>query len=229
MSDILKDNRFAKYLNDPRYRQIPKHERKVKIDKRFQSMFSDEKFKVKYSVDKRGRPVNETSTENLRKYYELEESDDETSDEDSETGETKIETQNEQGSQEDEGEQSNVGRFVRRLPSDDEDSAKEKEPKVSFQNDKLERGALDKKTKKRLLDLDIDYARGEGIYKFITIILAKLLGSLLVCNSLFIPGVLMTDSSSDEESSGSEDDSELEHEWGELDADAETTEESTKR
>ncbi|XP_061383763.1 ESF1 homolog [Danaus plexippus] len=203
MSDILKDNRFAKYLNDPRYRQIPKHERKVKIDKRFQSMFSDEKFKVKYSVDKRGRPVNETSTENLRKYYELEESDDETSDEDSEAGETKIETQKEQGSQEDEGEQSNVGRFVRRLPSDDEDSAKEKEPKVSFQNDKLERGALDKKTKKRLLDLDIDYARGEG--------------------------VLMTDSSSDEESSDSEDDSELEHEWGELDADAETTEESTKR
>ncbi|CAG9562016.1 unnamed protein product [Danaus chrysippus] len=200
MSDILKDNRFAKYLNDPRYRQIPKHERKVKIDKRFQSMFSDEKFKVKYSVDKRGRPVNETSTENLRKYYELE-SEDETSDEDSETDETK--TQKEQSSQEDEEEQSSVGRFVRRLPSDDEDSTKDKESKVSFQNDKLERGALDKKTKKRLLDLDIDYARGEG--------------------------VLMTDSSSDEESSGSEDDSELEHEWGELDADAETTEESTKR
>lgn len=39
----------------------------------------------------------------------------------------------------------------------------------------------------------------------------------------------MTDSSSDEESSESEEDSEVEHEWGELDADAETTEESTRR
>lgn len=40
----------------------------------------------------------------------------------------------------------------------------------------------------------------------------------------------MTDSSSDEESSESEEDSdEVEHEWGELDADAETTDESTRR
>lgn len=39
----------------------------------------------------------------------------------------------------------------------------------------------------------------------------------------------MTDSSSDEESSEEDDDSELEHEWGELDADADTTDESTRR
>lgn len=41
--------------------------------------------------------------------------------------------------------------------------------------------------------------------------------------------MLMTDSSSDEESSEEDDDSELEHEWGELDADADTTDESTRR
>ncbi|XP_072949110.1 ESF1 homolog [Epargyreus clarus] len=184
MGDILKDSRFAKYLNDPRYRQIPKHERKIKIDKRFQSMFNDDKFKVKYTVDKRGRPVNETSTENLRKYYELEDS-----------GSSDAESE-ENRKHEDESE---PGRFVR-PPSEDKKSSEES-PK--FANDKLVRGKLDGRTKKRLLDLDIDYARGEG--------------------------VLMTDSSSDEESSESEADSELEHEWGELDADAGTTDEATKR
>ncbi|KAL4707825.1 hypothetical protein ACJJTC_001771 [Scirpophaga incertulas] len=179
MKDILKDDRFAKYLNDPKYRQIPKHERKVKIDKRFQSMFNDEKFKVKYTVDKRGRPVNECSTENLRKYYDLEtESDSEDDDIDS------YET---------------PGQFVRRIP---ENEVREQD-EVESQNDKLVGGKLDKKTKQRLLDLDIDYARGEG--------------------------VLISDSSSDEASTDVEDDSDHEHEWGELDADAETTEESTER
>lgn len=154
MSDILKDSRFAKYLNDPKYRQIPKHERKVKIDKRFQSMFSDEKFKVKYTVDKRGRPVNETSTENLRKYYDLDESDGTDSDTESEDGSEKdlrVTRENE-----DQG-----GQFVKRHPSDEENDELDTK---SFKNDKLVCGSLDKKTKKRLLDLDIDYARGEGIF-----------------------------------------------------------------
>ncbi|CAH0585821.1 unnamed protein product [Chrysodeixis includens] len=189
MGDILKDSRFTKYLNDPKYRQIPKHERKVKIDKRFQSMFNDEKFKVKYTVDKRGRPVNETSTENLRKYYEVDDSDESSSDEaEEDVQDDKDESQD----------RSTTGRFVLRPPSDDDD---EKETKSV--NDKLIRGKLDKKVKSRLLDLDVDYARGEG--------------------------VLQTDSSSEEESSDAEEDSELEHEWGELDADAGTTEDSTNR
>ncbi|XP_049873329.1 ESF1 homolog [Pectinophora gossypiella] len=193
MGDILKDSRFTKYLNDPKYRQIPKHERKVKIDKRFQSMFSDEKFKVKYTVDKRGRPVNETSTENLRKYYDIDESESSsTDDEEGEEEKTKTSSQPEQ--------EAEPGRFVRR-PEDD-NTQDEVEKPTKFKNDKLVRGKLDYKTKERLLDLDIDYARGEGI--------------------------LMTDSSS-EESSEEEEESELEHEWGELDADAETTEESTRR
>ncbi|XP_034832122.1 ESF1 homolog [Maniola hyperantus] len=200
MSDILKDSRFAKYLNDPRYRQIPKHERKVKIDKRFQSMFSDEKFKVKYTVDKRGRPVNETSTENLRKYYDLDESD-ESTDEESVTNDAATK---EQGTASIPKEESDIqaGRFVKRLPSEDEEK-EDKKTLTNFKNDKLIRGSLDIKTKKRLLDLDIDYARGEG--------------------------VLLTDSSSEEEVSESEEESDLEHEWGELDADAETTDESTRR
>lgn len=152
MGDILKDSRFTKYLNDPRYRQIPKHERKVKIDKRFQSMFNDEKFKVKYTVDKRGRPVNETSTENLRKYYEVDDSDESSADEAEEDV---------QDDKDGLGDKSTEGRFVVRPPSEDDDEEDTKSLQTT--NDKLTRGKLNKKVKSRLLDLDIDYARGEGV------------------------------------------------------------------
>lgn len=40
-------------------------------------MFNDDKFKVKYSVDKYGRRVNKTSTDDLEKYYELSTDEDE--------------------------------------------------------------------------------------------------------------------------------------------------------
>lgn len=162
MGDILKDNRFSKYLNDPRYRQIPKHERKVKIDKRFESMFKDEKFKVKYSVDKRGRPINETSTENLRKYYELDHEEDGTSSEDE--GIVPGKPTEDQSAGPSEGADTS-GRFVRTPQSKDDN---EQATSLDFKNDKLKRGKLDEKTKEKLLDLDIDYARGEGLcYIFI--------------------------------------------------------------
>lgn len=164
--NILQDNRFAKYLNDPRYKQIPKHERKVKIDKRFESMFNDEKFKVKYTVDKRGRPINETSTENLRRYYDLEESD-----EDSDAEEVESEAGSEscdQNQKHDIIDEESPGRFVKRISTKDDDNVKEiSNESIKFKNDKLVRGNLDKKIKNRLLDLDIDYARGEGTYIYI--------------------------------------------------------------
>ena len=34
-------------------------------------MFTDKKFKVKYEVDKRGKPISLTSTENMKKFYDL--------------------------------------------------------------------------------------------------------------------------------------------------------------
>ena len=34
-------------------------------------MFHNKKFKIKYSVDKRGRPTNLTTSDNLKKFYEL--------------------------------------------------------------------------------------------------------------------------------------------------------------
>ncbi|PKU27423.1 hypothetical protein llap_22273 [Limosa lapponica baueri] len=81
--EILSDGRFSRITRDPRFWEMPEKERKVKIDKRFRAMFHDKKFKLKYTVDKRGRPVNYTSTENLRKFYALSESDSDISESDS--------------------------------------------------------------------------------------------------------------------------------------------------
>ncbi|XP_072713529.1 ESF1 homolog [Ciconia boyciana] len=73
--EILSDARFSCVTRDPRFWEMPEKERKIKIDKRFRAMFHDKKFKLKYTLDKRGRPINYTSTENLRKFYALSESD----------------------------------------------------------------------------------------------------------------------------------------------------------
>ncbi|XP_046694030.1 ESF1 homolog isoform X2 [Silurus meridionalis] len=74
------DTRFARVKKDPRFWEMPDMEQKLRIDKRFQSMFHDKRFKLKYTVDKRGRPVNHTSTEDLKRFYKL--SDSEQSDSD---------------------------------------------------------------------------------------------------------------------------------------------------
>ncbi|XP_063333155.1 ESF1 homolog [Pelmatolapia mariae] len=71
------DERFLRVQKDPRFWEMPERERKVKIDKRFQSMFHDERFKVKYMVDKRGRPINHTSAEDLKRFYKLSDSEEE--------------------------------------------------------------------------------------------------------------------------------------------------------
>ncbi|XP_053085985.1 ESF1 homolog [Pangasianodon hypophthalmus] len=85
--ELSADERFARVKKDPRFWEMPDVEQKVRIDKRFQSMFHDERFKLKYTVDKRGRPVNHTSTEDLKRFYKL--SDSEQSDTDAEQEEKK--------------------------------------------------------------------------------------------------------------------------------------------
>lgn len=71
------DVRFLRVQKDPRFWEMPERERKIKIDKRFQSMFHDKRFKVKYTVDKRGRPINHTSTEDLKRFYKVSDSEEE--------------------------------------------------------------------------------------------------------------------------------------------------------
>ncbi|XP_061579688.1 ESF1 homolog [Cololabis saira] len=79
------DERFLRVQKDPRFWEMPEKEHKIKIDKRFQSMFHDKRFKVKYTVDKRGRPINHTSTEDLKRFYQLSDSEEE-EEEDEEEG-----------------------------------------------------------------------------------------------------------------------------------------------
>lgn len=74
-ASIEKDPRFKYILTDPRFNRVPRHVRKVTIDPRFKGMFSDKRFKVKYTVDKRGRRVKQSSSDDLRKYYALNEED----------------------------------------------------------------------------------------------------------------------------------------------------------
>ncbi|KAJ7412637.1 hypothetical protein WISP_95165 [Willisornis vidua] len=73
--EILSDGQFSRVVRDPRFWEMPEKERKVKTDKQFRAMFRDKKFKMRYTVDKRGRPVNFSTMENLKKFYALSESD----------------------------------------------------------------------------------------------------------------------------------------------------------
>ncbi|GLH15703.1 ESF1 like protein [Gryllus bimaculatus] len=246
MDEMLKDARFAHIPRDPAFKRIPKQERKVKIDKRFQSMFNDKKFKVKYTIDKRGRPMRNSSTENLRRYYELDSSNEsgETSDEDSEgeslnkpvvrsklnknqsnkkehdDADVKI-TERKVGKLKKEGNVENNSKKISSLQlssnvqleiseDDDEEEEDDKDNDSDFDgkgNDKLESNnqSFDEKLRSRLQDMSVDYARGEGI--------------------------ILSDSSSDEESSDDEEDEDDEEAigWGQLDEDAERTDESTNR
>ncbi|XP_028927539.1 ESF1 homolog [Ornithorhynchus anatinus] len=81
--ELMSDQRFSRITKDPRFWEMPEKNRKVKIDKRFQAMFHDKKFKLKYAVDKRGRPINHTSTEDLKRFYDLSDSDSGLSDKES--------------------------------------------------------------------------------------------------------------------------------------------------
>lgn len=131
-----KDKRFAHIATDPKFRRIPKGARKVKIDKRFQSMFKDKNFSVKYTVDKRGRPVNHSTDEDLKRYYELS-SEDESSNNDAKDKQS--------GSNEDEpkGELEAANEFV----------------KLSKE---VKKNPISDGITKKLKNIKVDYARGEG-------------------------------------------------------------------
>ena len=66
------DSRFSHVYTDPRFRIPHTKATKVKIDSRFKSLFTDKDFIQKCSVDKRGRPIPSSSTENLKRLYDYE-------------------------------------------------------------------------------------------------------------------------------------------------------------
>ncbi|XP_011497113.1 PREDICTED: ESF1 homolog [Ceratosolen solmsi marchali] len=202
MENILKDKRFTCLFKDPKFRKIPKSEHKIKIDERFKLMFKDKKFAVKYTIDKRGRPVNQTSSENLKKYYNI------SSDDDSPVENLK----------------SNVNKSVfveqklKKSTSDIEANVIEESQENFLTKDSIETN-LEKNEKKKhikknrkilqsnidekLQQLSVDYARGKGI--------------------------LLSNTSSDDESSDYEDEEKINHIWGELDNEIETTNDITHR
>lgn len=93
------DERFLRVRKDPRFWEMPEREHKVKIDKRFQSMFTDKRFKVKYTVDKRGRPINHTSTEDLKRFYKVSDSEEEEEEEEAKKKNRAPEKQVKQGAE----------------------------------------------------------------------------------------------------------------------------------
>ncbi|XP_015176229.1 PREDICTED: ESF1 homolog [Polistes dominula] len=222
MAEPILDKRFAHIARDPKFKRIPKNERKIKIDKRFQSMFNDDKFAIKYTVDKRGKPINQTSMENLQKYYQQSSSEDES--------DTEINTKTKKGGKKGISKSNNKIKHdeidvdiqkeknatkskedIDENPCTDSSSCthdldeelKENEKQLHIKK-KDEHLKLTNQIKERLQDLSVNYARGEGI--------------------------LATDSSSDEETSEySDEEEDVEHGWGELDKDAETTDEITRR
>ncbi|KAJ8888133.1 hypothetical protein PR048_007620 [Dryococelus australis] len=269
MDDILNDKRFSHIVSDPRYKRIPKLERKVKIDKRFESMFKDKQFQVKYTVDKRGRPVCSSTTEDLRRYYDIS-SDSQSDGEDDEEKVSKISPENRSArllkkdinnskvikkaprknkllhktsgysENDDHYTSDNIiraktvqgfkiteikkGKHKPETSSEEEhlsqsesaDGSGDSEERIDDGSDSIQLGREEKlqvkdKAKAKLQDLNVDYARGEG---------------------------LLTSSSSDDDSdegklvqfqifAKSED--ELDHGWGELDQEAEQTDEATHR
>jgi len=164
-------------------------------------MFSDEKFQANTKVDKRGRRLNLNTNDNLVKYYNLDEDvkgDMDSDDEEEEVEDVEIKDKKDEDKQEDDSNE-----------EDEEDTSDDDDE----EDDLIESLGLDLKpqpgipdgVRKKLRNINIDYARGEA------------------------PLLSDDDSSDDSDSSAGEDADDVVHEWGELDKDAETTEESTRR
>ncbi|KAF4522930.1 hypothetical protein B566_EDAN012625 [Ephemera danica] len=220
-SIMEEDKRFAHISSDPKFRRVPLRERKVKIDKRFQAMFKDSRFKVRCSVDKRGRPTAIDSRENLRRYYNLSSSDESSSSDDEEesadgnadekpTEEEPQSTEEKAGPSKDRKKPAKEEQDIKATKLEEgesvssEEEADEGEISLAPEGDDIPRAeeaevaAVSSNVRAKLRDLTVDYARG---------------GGLLNSDHCDRENLLQ----------------EVEHAWGELDKDAETTEESTSR
>ncbi|CAK6983147.1 ESF1 homolog [Scomber scombrus] len=129
------DERFLRVQKDPRFWEMPERERKVKIDKRFQSMFHDKRFKVKYTVDKRGKPINHTTTEDLKRFYKLSDSEEE-EEEEEERKKKKVEGKKKKKKKEKE----EVKESVMKVDDEEEEGETLQSRDVKVKTEKPERG-----------------------------------------------------------------------------------------
>ncbi|EKX54801.1 hypothetical protein GUITHDRAFT_99451 [Guillardia theta CCMP2712] len=75
---MVADERFKGQVEDPRFRLVPKKKRKVKIDERFKSLLDENSsFSRKTVIDKYGRKVKHESKEDLKRFYHMDEEDEE--------------------------------------------------------------------------------------------------------------------------------------------------------
>lgn len=256
MDEMSKDARFAHIAKDPKFRRIPKAERKVKIDHRFKDMFTDKKFAVKYTIDKRGRPINQTTSEDLRKYYDLSSSENEDEDTPGSSASRKNERKNKVKDIKEKVR--NKKKATKQVDSIKDDSHKESKDQVDDNFASSDKDILENKSKKEFVSvnesddeslsddednlsqqgisqLDLDkndkqlHERKKGESSKLTNEVKEKLKDLTV-NYARGEGILFTDSSTEEELSESSDiEEDIEHNWGELDKEAETTDEITHR
>jgi len=204
MGDPGEDARFSKLGTEKRFRRAgKKHSKKVKIDSRFQGLFTQEKFVSKCAVDKRGKPRHLTAKEDYAKFYDLDSSEEE--DDEKEKVKAKPSKKKE------------VAKKKRDNTSEeDSDTEDERVPEGSEESE--DDGAREGKAAElepeivaKLRDDSVDYARGEG--------------------RLYSDSSSGEDDTSEDEAAVAEAEAEAEvfDKWGEMDRDAETTEEETKR
>lgn len=158
MGDKINDDRFSHIAQDPRFRRMKKEHRKVKIDKRFEGMFKDAKFKVKYTVDKRGRPIKASSDSHLQRYYELSEN------------ESNSKSDNESdGSDEDESHTKKLPEFDEHKTKIDDKEADEEAGEDEDNEDEEVSSEEEESDEERIIrnpdefDSKVDRARGVGI------------------------------------------------------------------
>nr|SVE75624.1 EOG090X0289 [Daphnia hispanica] len=204
MDSALNDKRFANIGKDPRFRRVPASARKVVVDKRFNAMFNDRQFKLKYTVDKRGKPTNLTSTEQLKDFYEIEsEGSGDENNGDADEEDLNSEEENEIESKD----HQNHGKASKSITPILKNNTKIVNGfQVADLHDNVDEPILELNdaVKAKLQDLNVDYARGEGV-------------------------LFSGSSSSEEDSEEEENDQEVIHDWGELDKDAEETDTATFR
>lgn len=202
---ISQDSRFKKLGTDKKFRKVGRKHKKVKIDSRFQSLFTQDKFLNKCSVDKRGRPKHLSAKEDYEKFYDLDSSDeDEESDEKNKPlKKTNKKADSTDESDSDEENQSDV---------EEEENEEEEDPDCDNVEENEEPNSdLGEDIMSKLRDSKVDYARGEG-------------------------RLYSSDSSSGEDDTEDEDDdaraeadAEVFDKWGEMDGEAERTEDATER
>ncbi|KAG5977174.1 hypothetical protein E4U56_000138 [Claviceps arundinis] len=92
-SSAIKDERFASFETDPRFRLPSKKHTKTKLDKRFAGMLEDEDFIATSKVDRYGRKIkSDTKKKALQRLY-LQDEEEEKDDEDEAEGEGEAENE----------------------------------------------------------------------------------------------------------------------------------------